>query len=51
MEGRPVTKDRGGAALRHVRTLFSTGAVAGLTDGQLLERFATRGGEAAEMGP
>jgi hypothetical protein len=42
-------KDRGGAALRHVRTLLSSGTVAALTDGQLLERFATRDGEAAEM--
>src|SRR4051794_6547431 len=48
-EGRAVTKDRGGAASRHVRTLFSVGAVAGLTDGLLLERFTTGPREAAEM--
>jgi RNA polymerase sigma factor (sigma-70 family) len=29
--------------------LFDVGTYAGLTDGQLLERFATRGGEAAEL--
>jgi RNA polymerase sigma factor (sigma-70 family) len=33
---------------RDVRTLFTVGTVAGLTDGQLLERFTLRGGEAAE---
>lgn len=33
----------------HLRTLFSVGITAGLTDGQLLERFATHGGEAAEL--
>jgi hypothetical protein len=44
-----VTRDRGGTALRHVRTLFSVGTIAALTDGQLLERFATRDGEAAEL--
>ena len=44
-----MTKDGGGAALRHVRTLYTLGAVGGLTDGQLLERFATRDGEAAEL--
>ncbi|HEX8201941.1 MAG TPA: sigma-70 family RNA polymerase sigma factor [Isosphaeraceae bacterium] len=37
------------AVLRQIRTLFSVGMVGGLTDGQLLERFTTRGGEAAEM--
>ena len=34
--------------LRSLRTLFHAGTGSGLTDGQLLERFATRGGEASE---
>ena len=29
--------------------MFNLGAIGDLTDGQLLERFATRGGEAAEL--
>jgi RNA polymerase sigma factor (sigma-70 family) len=33
---------------RQIRTLCDAGAIGGLTDGQLLERFATGGGEAAE---
>ncbi len=33
---------RGGAVLRQLHTLFDAGAIGGLTDGQLLERFATR---------
>jgi RNA polymerase sigma factor (sigma-70 family) len=32
---------------RHLRSLFDNGTVAGLTDGQLLERFATSQGSAA----
>ncbi|WP_406695574.1 sigma-70 family RNA polymerase sigma factor [Singulisphaera sp. Ch08] len=32
-----------------LKTLFGGGAVAGLTDGQLLERFATRRGKDAEL--
>ena len=32
-----------------IRTLFEAGTVIGLTDGQLLERFATRRGEASEL--
>ncbi len=39
---------RDGAVLRQLRTLFDAGTVVGLTDGQLLERFATRPPEAAE---
>jgi RNA polymerase sigma factor (sigma-70 family) len=46
---RPVTIGRKGTALRHVHTLFSEGTVAGLTDGQLLERFAKRDAESAEL--
>jgi RNA polymerase sigma factor (sigma-70 family) len=38
-----------GTAIRRVRTLFDTGTMGGLTDAQLLERFATRNGEAAEL--
>jgi len=40
-------KDR--AVLRQLRTLFNVGTIAELTDGQLLERFATSRGEAAEL--
>ena len=36
-------------ALRHLNTLFGLGSVAGLTDGQLLERFVSRRGETAEL--
>jgi len=35
------------SASRCLRVLFDAGAVAGLTDGQLLERFAARCGESA----
>ena len=38
-----------GLVLRQVRTLFNLGVIGELTDGQLLERFATGGGEAAEL--
>lgn len=38
----------GVAALRDLRTLFTVGGAGGLTDGQLLERFTARRGEAAE---
>jgi RNA polymerase sigma factor (sigma-70 family) len=38
-----------GAMRRQLRTLFNLGVIGELTDGQLLERFATRGGEAAEL--
>ena len=34
---------------RLLRTLFALGAVGSLTDGQLLERFATLGGDPAEL--
>jgi RNA polymerase sigma factor (sigma-70 family) len=36
-------------ASQHVRMLFEAGAVGGLTDTQLLERFQAREGEAAEL--
>ena len=38
-----------GAIQRQLRTVFNLGAIRELTDGQLLERFATRRGEAAEL--
>lgn len=38
-----------GAALRGLATLWGLGATRDLTDGQLLERFATGTGEAAEL--
>ncbi len=37
------------ATQRQLRTLFNLGAIGELTDGQLLERFASRGAEAAEL--
>ena len=43
-----MARDPGGVSRRHLRTLFDAGGTTGLTDGQLLERFATRRGEAAE---
>jgi RNA polymerase sigma factor (sigma-70 family) len=44
-----VMKTRYGDTLRHIRTLFNVGTLGGLTDGQLLERFTTCTGEAAEL--
>ena len=41
--------ERKGVVLRELRALFSVGTVRDLTDGQLLERFATDRGEAAEQ--
>ena len=38
-----------GEILGQVRTLFAVGAIGDLSDGQLLERFATGRGEAAEL--
>ena len=38
-----------GAVRRQLRTLFNVGTVRDLTDGQLLERFATDRGESAEL--
>src|SRR5262245_35411050 len=43
-----MTKGRLGAALRDVQTLFRAGTAGGLADGQLLEEFRGRGGEAGE---
>ncbi len=39
---------RDGVALRLLSTLFNEGATGAVTDGELLERFVTRRGEAAE---
>ncbi len=44
-----MAQQRYGATLRHVQTLFSVGTVGGLTDGQLLEGYSNRTGEAAEL--
>src|SRR3954463_15878732 len=40
---------KGRAVLGHLRTLFNLGAIRELSDGQLLERFATDRGESAEL--
>ena len=37
------------AVVRQLRTLFELGSSAELSDGQLLERFATERGETAEL--
>jgi hypothetical protein len=37
------------STLRQIRVLFSAGAAGGLTDAELVERFAAREGEAAEL--
>jgi RNA polymerase sigma factor (sigma-70 family) len=39
----------GEPVLHHLHTLFNVGIVTGLTDGQLLEQFTCRRGEAAEV--
>ncbi len=44
-----VIRRRGGAVLRQMGALFNVGAIGDLTDGQLLERFATDPDEAAEL--
>ncbi len=44
-----MIKTRYGDTCRHIHTLFNVGTVGGLTDGQLLERFTTGTGEAAEL--
>src|SRR4051794_23663998 len=44
----PMTRGGHGEALHQIRILFESGAVGGLTDGQLLERFQARDGEAGE---
>ncbi len=44
-----ATGKQHGAVLRQLRTLFNVGTIRELTDGQLLERFASDPGEAAEL--
>jgi len=44
-----VPTNRNRVAPLGLRTLFHTGSLTGLTDGQLLERYALRDGEAAEL--
>jgi RNA polymerase sigma factor (sigma-70 family) len=44
-----MAHDRYGSHGRQLHVLFSAGAVGRLTDAELLERFAGRGGEAAEL--
>jgi RNA polymerase sigma factor (sigma-70 family) len=44
-----MTSHRNRSSHRNLRLLFDSGTVAGLTDGQLLERFAARSGETSEM--
>jgi HlyD family secretion protein len=46
---RPVAIGNDGAVAKQLRTLFNLGTIRELSDGQLLERFATAGGEAAEL--
>jgi RND family efflux transporter MFP subunit len=44
-----VSVGKDGTVVRQLRTLFSVGVIGELTDGQLLERFATSRDEAAEL--
>ena len=44
-----MARNRYGTVLRQIRALFDVGTIGGLTDGQLLERFTTGTGEAAEL--
>ena len=44
-----MASGKDGAVIRQLRTLFNVGAIRELTDGQLLERFSTGRGEAAEL--
>ncbi len=44
-----MARERSGAALRSIHALLAAGTVGGLADGQLLDRFAARDGEAAEL--
>src|SRR5271166_2848084 len=41
--------DLGPSSSKYLSTLFDVGVCSGLTDSQLLERFATHRGEAAEL--
>src|SRR5262249_11889319 len=44
-----MARRSGEMVLRQIRALFNLGVVGERSDGQLLERFATAGGEAAEL--
>jgi RNA polymerase sigma factor (sigma-70 family) len=44
-----VPRELIGVSGRYLNALFDSGVTSGLTDGQLLERFATHRGEAAEL--
>ena len=44
-----MARDVGGASRLYLKALFREGTVSGLADGQLLEQFSTRRGEAAEV--
>ena len=44
-----IVRRRDGAILRQLRTLYNIGTIGDLTDGQLLERFATDVDEVAEL--
>jgi RNA polymerase sigma factor (sigma-70 family) len=44
-----MAPERDGTTRRRLRTLFGVGSMTGLTDGQLLERFAAGRGEGAEL--
>jgi RNA polymerase sigma factor (sigma-70 family) len=44
-----MPSSRYGTSSRHIHTLFSVGAVGGLTDRELLDMFALRRGEASEL--
>src|SRR5262245_55916424 len=47
--GRHMARRSDELVLRQMRALFNLGVIGELSDGQLLERFATAGGEAAEL--
>ncbi len=44
-----IVRRRDGAIFRQLRTLYNIGAIGDMTDGQLLERFATDADEVAEL--
>ena len=44
-----MRSDGNGQTFRHFRTLFDVGSVAGLTDGELIDRFNARRGEVSEL--
>ena len=44
-----MASNSSGVHLRTIRALFNAGTVGGLNDGQLLERFASRDGDGAEL--